>query len=158
MSSRFKISWSSDEVRELERLFNEGHPDSHIAKKLHMSLNAVIGKRNRLGLSKSRTSAEGARTKMNGQGSQEPQTSKVIRLPEAVDSVSRYSDEVFAPTTCQWPLGDPRDSDFSFCGALSHNGAPYCEEHFERAYNVEVNKAIRKAARQRKEYRNSKRR
>jgi len=35
---------------------------------------------------------------------------------------------------CLWPIGDPSDSDFHFCGAQPMPGKPYCSEHAARAY------------------------
>lgn len=35
---------------------------------------------------------------------------------------------------CRWPLGDPRQSDFRFCGCLPKEGSPYCPEHSDMAY------------------------
>jgi len=31
--------------------------------------------------------------------------------------------------TCRWPLGDPTDSDFHYCGELPLIGQPYCDVH-----------------------------
>jgi len=31
--------------------------------------------------------------------------------------------------TCRWPLGDPADSDFHYCGELPLIGQPYCDMH-----------------------------
>ena len=36
--------------------------------------------------------------------------------------------------TCRWPLGDPRDDDFCFCGKRIKTGQTYCEEHAAVAY------------------------
>lgn len=36
--------------------------------------------------------------------------------------------------TCRWPLGDPRDEDFCFCGKKIKTGQTYCEEHAAIAY------------------------
>jgi GcrA cell cycle regulator len=35
---------------------------------------------------------------------------------------------------CLWPIGDPGDADFHFCGADPVPGKPYCQEHAARAY------------------------
>lgn len=35
---------------------------------------------------------------------------------------------------CLWPIGDPGDKDFHFCGAPALHGKPYCAEHCARAY------------------------
>jgi len=37
--------------------------------------------------------------------------------------------------TCKWPIGDPLNSDFHFCGRPSEEGKPYCEFHSRRAYH-----------------------
>lgn len=35
---------------------------------------------------------------------------------------------------CKFPLGDPRQSDFRFCGASRLDGKPYCQKHAEMAF------------------------
>ena len=36
--------------------------------------------------------------------------------------------------SCRWPIGDPKDEDFHFCGADTVTGKPYCSEHCKIAY------------------------
>ena len=36
--------------------------------------------------------------------------------------------------TCRWPLGDPKDENFRFCGKKVCIGQTYCEEHSAIAY------------------------
>ncbi|MBR1605044.1 MAG: GcrA cell cycle regulator [Alphaproteobacteria bacterium] len=36
--------------------------------------------------------------------------------------------------TCRWPIGDPKDENFHFCGANVRVGQTYCEEHAAIAY------------------------
>lgn len=35
---------------------------------------------------------------------------------------------------CKWPIGDPGDSDFGFCGSQCASSAVYCEEHAAIAF------------------------
>ena len=42
--------------------------------------------------------------------------------------------------TCRWPLGDPKDVDFHFCGRKVKTGQTYCEEHAAIAYVKPVRK------------------
>lgn len=35
---------------------------------------------------------------------------------------------------CRWPLGDPLDADFNFCGHETVPGTSWCEFHFSRAF------------------------
>ena len=36
--------------------------------------------------------------------------------------------------TCRWPIGDPKDDDFHFCGEQTVTGKPYCLAHCQEAY------------------------
>jgi len=36
--------------------------------------------------------------------------------------------------TCKWPIGDPTEDDFHFCGLPSAIGKPYCEHHVAVAF------------------------
>ena len=36
--------------------------------------------------------------------------------------------------TCRWPVGDPKDANFHFCGKKVRVGQTYCEEHSAVAY------------------------
>ncbi|WP_350336122.1 GcrA family cell cycle regulator [Coralliovum pocilloporae] len=36
--------------------------------------------------------------------------------------------------TCKWPIGDPGDQEFHFCGNKSKSGLPYCDYHCKVAY------------------------
>jgi hypothetical protein len=35
---------------------------------------------------------------------------------------------------CRWPIGDPRDANFHFCGAQRISGRPYCETHWRLSF------------------------
>jgi GcrA cell cycle regulator len=35
---------------------------------------------------------------------------------------------------CRWPIGDPKDAEFQFCGERSLAGRPYCELHWRMAF------------------------
>jgi GcrA cell cycle regulator len=36
--------------------------------------------------------------------------------------------------TCKWPIGDPLQEDFHFCGNDSAENAPYCTYHSRLAF------------------------
>ncbi|MFW5661965.1 MAG: GcrA family cell cycle regulator, partial [Oceanicaulis sp.] len=46
---------------------------------------------------------------------------------------------------CKWPIGDPGDTEFRFCGRHSGVGSAYCEAHARLAYQPQ-NKRKRKPA------------
>jgi len=35
---------------------------------------------------------------------------------------------------CRWPVGEPRHPDFHFCGKPHAPGRPYCQEHWNMAF------------------------
>jgi len=41
---------------------------------------------------------------------------------------------------CKWPIGDPRNADFHFCGAFSPPGFTYCQVHADLAYQTSSSK------------------
>ena len=36
--------------------------------------------------------------------------------------------------TCKWPIGDPTDQNFHYCGRRPQSGRPYCDAHELRSY------------------------
>jgi GcrA cell cycle regulator len=36
--------------------------------------------------------------------------------------------------TCKWPIGDPQQADFCFCGHQPRENSPYCDYHARAAY------------------------
>jgi GcrA cell cycle regulator len=54
--------------------------------------------------------------------------SKTMRKkkPKTVETLERND--------CRWPLGDPREPDFHFCGQPRVEGRPYCELHCRAAF------------------------
>lgn len=55
-----------------------------------------------------------------------------IETPESVEPLRLRLDQLTA-FTCRWPLGDPREEDFGFCGIRTHRGS-YCQHHAKIAY------------------------
>jgi|LNFM01.1.fsa_nt_gb GcrA cell cycle regulator len=37
-------------------------------------------------------------------------------------------------TDCRWPVGDPRQDGFHFCGAQQVLGRPYCIAHWQMSF------------------------
>ncbi len=124
------MTWTEERIAELKRLWTAGHTTSHIGKALGVSKNAVIGKAHRLKLpsrlSPIRRSSGHRKPKPALFSKRAP---KIQRQPAFKATRSRNG----APE-CFWPIGDPRDADFQFCGEETVPGRPYCPEHYARAY------------------------
>lgn len=114
------MSWTDERVEQLRELWGAGKSASEIADILgNVSRNAVIGKAHRLGLS-GRPSP--IKAKPGGKAkapAKEPQGATILSLTERM---------------CRWPIGDPKEPDFRFCGKPSSPGVPYCAEHAAVAY------------------------
>lgn len=49
-------------------------------------------------------------------------------------------------TTCHWPVGDPKDPAFFFCGGVTHEDEVYCRAHCRRAYQGHLHRRKKLAA------------
>ena len=100
------MSWTPERIAEVERLWNEGLTTSEIGRRLGISKNAVVGKVHRMGLPS--------------------RQSPIQRKPSKVVLVKG--------PTCLWPIGDPVEENFHFCGKAAIESRPYCAEHCAKAY------------------------
>ncbi len=109
-----KNYWTEKRISKLSKLWEKGISAREIAEKLgDVSRNAVIGKANRLGLSK-----------------KEKSTKKIVKIDENL-SLNTILPKM---NGCKWPIGHPGDDDFYFCGKKVIPGKPYCGEHCMIAY------------------------
>jgi GcrA cell cycle regulator len=156
--------WTEERVELLKKLWNDGLSASQIAGELGgVTRNAVIGKVHRLGLSgRAKTpSSAAARPRKAvtrapaGFSGHAPATRGATALsprprpaPEAQiqprvelldpDVVVPFSERVtimeLRENMCRWPMGDPVNPDFRFCGLKTDAGVPYCAYHCRIAY------------------------
>ncbi len=158
------MAWTDDRVELLKKLWAEGLSASQIANQLGgVTRNAVIGKVHRLGLS-GRTTTSRSKTarprRRTSSGSSGRSSRPVLRTHGNVALKAYYTpdaEEELKPTpvlveelvipmserasiltlredTCRWPIGDPGDEEFHFCGRHSEKGVPYCPHHCHIAY------------------------
>jgi GcrA cell cycle regulator len=133
--------WTSDRVTALRRMWAEGLSGGQIAARLGgTTRNAVIGKVHRLGLSKRATTV---RTK--SRRPRQLRTPAVPRPPAPRQVPYVPPEELVIPPAervafgdlesrhCHWPIGDPHDADFAFCGRPAARGRPYCDYHHARS-------------------------
>jgi len=124
------VDWTDERVELLSRLWREGHTARQIAEQLGNGItrNAVIGKANRLGLSKpSKSSVTRAQRKDEREAKVQP-----LQAPQG-EGATIFS---LTSSTCRWPIGDPGDADFHFCGAKCTPGQSYCDYHAAMAYQA----------------------
>lgn len=148
------MAWTEDRVAMLRELWTKGLSASQIAVQLGgVSRNAVIGKAHRLGLESRPSPIRGG-----GGGSRSRRNRAISRAIEAralrgtiteeeiggepVAPGQRMMDRPLSPPArpisdvkdCLWPIGDPSEDAFSFCGEDTTPGRPYCANHCAMAY------------------------
>jgi GcrA cell cycle regulator len=157
-------AWNEGRVETLTMLWAKGWSASQIATRLGgVTRNAVIGKAHRLGLpdrkgknryrqasSKSRTCNRRRQTPLVHPWKLPP--SKPLRLaeqaPEAPQSLPepaplRLTLLDLRENTCRWPIGDPQDENFHFCGCQTSGIGPYCDYHAQIAHQPYVRRPKR---------------
>ena len=166
------MSWTDERVEMLKKLWSDGLSASQIAAELGgVTRNAVIGKVHRLGLSgraKSPGSPSTIRPKRISRGG--GYSTRISRKQKAlVNSGHKISGAAYlaenpvidlvAPEplkltlvqlterTCKWPIGDPAEEDFHFCGHGCDENGPYCSYHARLAYQpIADRRRVAKAA------------
>jgi GcrA cell cycle regulator len=134
------MSWTDERIEQLKSLWTEGLSASHIAKVMGggISRNAVIGKVHRLGLAGRATAPRGERMRL-------PSAPRHVRVhipepPIVEEDPIMLEDGSFVTVLtindrmCRWPIGDPAETEFHFCGRKPKPGSPYCEAHARKAY------------------------
>jgi GcrA cell cycle regulator len=153
------MSWTDERVEMLKKMWSDGQSASQIAKELGgVTRNAVIGKVHRLGLSGRATSSRSSsprprRTHVpranrapslmfgtRGNTALKPHYETELDLAPAplqelvIPLHERASILTLMDGLCRWPIGDPGEAEFLFCGRKSSGTMPYCEHHARMAY------------------------
>lgn len=149
--------WTEERIALLQKLWGQGYSASQIAGQLQgVTRNAVIGKIHRLGKrpepsERARTAAahprrrpatiEARRTAAQPtpapQPKPQPQPDWAVRpfrravLPDEPGLATSVTLEAHM---CRWPIGDPDEAGFSFCGRSVEGQRPYCQGHSRLAY------------------------
>jgi len=152
------MAWTDEKVESLRKLWSEGLSASQIANKIgDVTRNAVIGKVHRLGL-EGRAKPHSGKSVTVGQLDANvisvSYSGNLALKVTSEDSFSHNKDDIInnkenqlyvaqgekvtilnlTENTCKWPIGDPTDEDFHFCGHTPSKDAPYCEDHTKVAY------------------------
>jgi GcrA cell cycle regulator len=137
------MEWNDERIETLTRLWREGLSASQVARHLGgVTRSAVIGKVHRLGIA-GREAPSRPHAVVGRPASGRPRASPGGTRRHAAPRAPRLSVQprvVFeAPATatihtltqhgCRWPIGEPDQADFGFCGRLRAGAGPYCAGH-----------------------------
>ncbi len=142
--------WTDTRTERLKQLLADGHSASGIAALLgEVTRNAVIGKVHRLGLAGRKTTS---RQPVPRRTSSRRDSSGRVELRQAPARFARPASPLppappppvaalmlplrqLRADQCRWPIGDPKEAGFGFCGCQKAPGIPYCGHHAAIAYN-----------------------
>lgn len=142
------MGWNEERVALLRKLWTEGLSASQIAKQLGgVTRNAVIGKVHRLGLAGRATPSRPAKRPVRQarprvMSPTAPRMRPASTYPHVVipeleplkfENGRTASVLTLNESMCKYPIGDPTDAEFAFCGRASSCG-PYCQDHARLAY------------------------
>ena len=139
-----RVDWSDDRIEQLKTLWAAGQSCSQIARQIPgATRSAVIGKVHRLGLA-GRDNRQGQRpyAERTPKAAKPKAPSPVpvqrpampLEPPMLLESGAFVTLETVSDRTCRWPIGDPQDREFHFCGNAPKAGKPYCEGNCKNAY------------------------
>ena len=114
------MTWTTEKIKQLKKLWSKGKSTVEIGRELGISKNAVVGKVHRLELN--------ARPSPIKKEAVKKTVKKKVQKQENVSLMD------LKLNSCRWPIGDPKDADFHFCGKDTVTGKPYCSEHCKIAY------------------------
>jgi GcrA cell cycle regulator len=111
---------TDEQRREIIQLFSEGNTMASIANKMGCTRGAVAGVIYRY--------------RQKGSQLRAPKIAPVsepikrIRL-RLIEDNTEVTMKQLQPHMCKYPIGDPKLSDFRFCGCQRIADSPYCEKH-----------------------------
>ena len=123
-----KNSWTEERLEKLKQLWDKGLSISSIGEELGVTRNAIAGKAHRLGLKKRQSPIAQKKTAVK----KEPVIEEITDLPLRL-ALRKLN---WSRSKCVWPTGDPKHTDFSFCGAPILAGKPYCAAHCHEAFTT----------------------
>ena len=135
------MGWTEERVEQLRTLWTEGLSASQIARVLGgVTRNAVIGKAHRLGLAGPASPSRSERPRLPSTPKVQVRSAPMSPAPVVEEDPVILDDGSFATVLtindrmCRWPIGDPSENEFHFCGRKPKNGSPYCDAHARKAY------------------------
>lgn len=146
------MPWPSDHDALLTKLYGEGQSFSQVATALNemfgtaYSRNAAIGRASRLGIAGGRRKETKSLDRVERSPAVAPKPAAAAPVPKSAPAPvevepppGRRLLSLFELTdrTCKFPIGDPRDAGFGFCGSrvtLTDPPVPYCRFHCRIAY------------------------
>ena len=163
------MAWTNEMIEGLKKMWKKGLTTNEIAKELGVSKNSIVGKVHRLNLTsrpspiKKKDDEEKLDVQQKEEKTLEPAKDTTDEKPQKEEKQPALHVEAEQPLvvpsveaelkkrkciklteldshTCRWPIGDPKDDRFCFCGNKVRAGQTYCDEHAAIAYVKPIKK------------------
>lgn len=146
------MAWTNEMVEGLKKMWKQGLTTNEIAKNLGVSKNSIVGKVHRLNLTarpspikKKEEESEEQIAVVKETPQSQVETKTVKKISPAPAEAKPAAEKTAGSSaclrlteldnhSCRWPIGDPRDDNFCFCGKKVRGGQTYCEEHSAMAF------------------------
>jgi len=136
--------WTPKQEAELRELWGSGESGGAISKALGTTRSAVMGKVSRLGLQR-RLKTGSTRYQLKKIAKPVVVVAKLVKKPVRKKQTNTLNRRIgimeLTLATCRWPEGDPKKSDFGYCGEhINPNPDPgvqhavYCGRHHKLAH------------------------
>lgn len=150
-ASRPKImEWNEEELARLQKYWkHDGLSAAAIGRRLGCSRSAVLGKVHRLGWNERTPDAiirHAANTSRLGAKLKPRKLKFVLTQSVAPPEPLLLSVSQLAAHTCKFPVGDPKDKGFGFCGHQTVPPFSYCAFHCAQAFQAVAVKPPRRPA------------
>ena len=153
-------TWTAERIELLKRCFDAGLSCGQTAREIGVTRNAVIGKMNRLGLSRPKNLVARQLEQRRAAKLARPKITRIWRAQRPRPNVFAQDQRVMVPSPkppaedipiynghgctllelsqkkCRWPVSNPGAEDFCFCGNEPLKGLPYCVGHARLAYRA----------------------
>jgi GcrA cell cycle regulator len=151
-------TWTAERIELLKRCFDAGLSCGQTAREIGVTRNAVIGKMNRLGLSRPKNLIARQLDQRRAARLARPKTPRIWHAQRPRPNVFAQHERAAFPGPrspaedipiyngrgctllelsqgkCRWPMSNPGAEDFCFCGNEPLKGLPYCVGHARIAY------------------------
>lgn len=136
--------WNAEDKAEAIQMYKDGASYTQIGVKLDRTRGQVAGKLNRENVLKKRVRVrELPKPRIFAEGHSQItlkkpiQTQRRVRL-KLIESDTAVTIKELEGHHCKWPLGDPKQPDFRYCGCQRNDKSPYCAEHTRTAGRLYV--------------------
>ena len=135
------MGWNDARIAELTKKWQAGFSASQVARHLGgVTRSAVIGKIHRLGISgragpsrpgsiSRKAKAKVARASAGGARRKVAPPARISAPSLIIEALPTVTVLTLTEDSCRWPIGDPAQVEFGFCGRGRAGKGPYCLGH-----------------------------